>query len=134
MATILGQPRVYHRRGDIVNFTCIVPLQRNIMNISWFLNDIPIEKSSATHGGINIETQVYPQSIVSKLTIFRVFKRDEGKYSCGGLYIYPASVILIVNDGKCLLYLLLYNLFLASQFDIYLAKSFNEVTTIKNIC
>lgn len=68
--------------------------------MTWFLNDIPIERSSAPRGSFRMETEVYTYSVMSKLIMFHVFKRDEGKYSCGGLGVYPASITLIVQDGK----------------------------------
>lgn len=93
----MGPGHVQVHQGHTVNLTCLLSHGGGPSpNITWFLNDIPLEKTSNTRGGINIETEKSPFTTVSKLVIVRVDRRDEGRYSCGGITVYPDSVVLRV--------------------------------------
>ncbi|ODN05219.1 Tyrosine-protein kinase transmembrane receptor ROR2 [Orchesella cincta] len=95
-ARILGPGHVQIHQGQTANLTCLVAHGGPSPNITWFLNDIPLLKTSNTRGGINIETERSPFATISKLVIVRADRRDEGKYSCGGITVYPDSVVLRV--------------------------------------
>lgn len=95
-ARILGPSHVQVHQGQTANLTCTVTHGGPSPNITWFLNDIPLQKTSNTRGGINIDTEKSPFATISKLVIVRVDRRDEGKYSCGGITVYPDSVVLRV--------------------------------------
>lgn len=86
-------------------------------NISWFLNDIPLQKTSNTRGGINIETEKSPFATISKLVIVRVDRRDEGKYSCGGITVYPDSVVLRVLPFRKLAIIFFLSFFQKNLFE-----------------
>ncbi|CAG7825099.1 unnamed protein product, partial [Allacma fusca] len=98
-ARIVGPVQLNLPEGSIANFTCMISHPGlTAPNVTWLHNDIPVKESSVIRGGINIETEKSLFSTISKLVIVKVVPKDQGKYSCGGETLFPASATLWVQS------------------------------------
>ncbi|XP_021966852.2 uncharacterized protein LOC110862016 [Folsomia candida] len=93
-AKILGPSLMELDQGSqLANFTCIISHGRSPSppNISWFFNEIPIQKAK---GRFSVDTE---KSSYQTVSILVILKPQSGKYSCGGATVYPDSVVLKVR-------------------------------------
>lgn len=81
-AKILGPSLMELDQGSqLANFTCIISHGRSPSppNISWFFNEIPIQKAK---GRFSVDTE---KSSYQTVSILVILKPQSGKYSCGGM-------------------------------------------------
>ena len=87
--------------GDTISLTCQAT-GKPIPNITWYFNDIPMEKANAMDYVIS-EMSLNPITKNSTLTIFSAQTSEMGTYTCNAANLVSSkssSTMLIVN-GEC---------------------------------
>ncbi|PSN43773.1 hypothetical protein C0J52_20179 [Blattella germanica] len=108
IAAIIEGPREqYVSRDTTVTFTCVIMAPYSVPNrppriVDWFHSDRPIS-IQAQRGGISIETEKSDLHTKSRLTVASVTYRDAGNYTCRPSDTRPATVQLIVVEGKLII-------------------------------